>query len=129
MPFSSDIELINKNTTVTVARSPLENGKKKVWEEEPLTGIPLQLAMAGGSGVSLNVSSMLQLSAASGVGATEDDRDHVKKNLHTLWIVPLLAKPSPPSLEKILFKWNDDITLFKSFEQKTMKLLKKNILL
>ena len=96
MPFSSDIELINKNTTVTVARSPLENGKKKVWEEEPLTGIPLQLAMAGGSGVSLNVSSMLQLSAASGVGATEDDRDHVKKNLHTLWIVPLLAKPPPP---------------------------------
>ena len=49
MPFSSDIELINKNTTVTVARSPLENGKKKVWEEEPLTGIPLQLAMAGGT--------------------------------------------------------------------------------
>ena len=72
--LSSEQELIHKNTTVNVARSPLENGKKKVWEEEVLSaaGTALPLSMQASSG-SLNVSSMLP-AGSSGGAATESDR-------------------------------------------------------
>ena len=72
--LSSEQELIHKNTTVNVARSPLENGKKKVWEEEVLSaaGTALPLSMQASSG-SLNVSSMLT-AGSSGGAATESDR-------------------------------------------------------
>ena len=46
--YNDENELISKNTTVTVQRAPLENGQKKVWEEDVMLGPEL----TGSSGAS-----------------------------------------------------------------------------
>lgn len=89
--YTDPTHLINKNTTVTVQRLPLTDGKKKVWEEDPMMmpggvggGTGGSAGAGGGSTVAgggiggsssssgaMNISSMLQLGASQ---ATEDDK-------------------------------------------------------
>merc|ERR1719391_965464 len=57
--YNDENELISKNTTVTVQRAPLENGQKKVWEEDVMLGPEL-------TGSSVGVGSIVSVSAMLG---------------------------------------------------------------
>ena len=71
--YDRDDELISKNTSVIVKRSPLTDGKKKVWEEDVLgTSLSLQASsLVKGGSVSLNITSLLRQGEG---GGTEEDR-------------------------------------------------------
>ena len=64
--YTNEAELIPKNTTVTVQRSPLTDGKKKVWEEDVFSsalkqqqsGVQAKLVMQSSA---LNIPAMLRL--------------------------------------------------------------------
>ena len=80
--YADDNELINKNTTVTVQRSPLENNQKKVWEEDVMLMGPGG-GMLGSDGLPKgSVSSIINMSASTGL--TEDDRQDISSNFYKI---------------------------------------------
>lgn len=78
--YNNEAELIPKNTTVTVQRSPLTDGKKKVWEEDVFSsalkqqsGMQAKVVMQSSA---LNIPAMLRLGEGGegGGGGTEEDK-------------------------------------------------------
>lgn len=80
--YNNEAELIPKNTTVTVQRSPLTDGKKKVWEEDVFSsalkqqsGMQTKIVMQSSA---LNIPAMLRLGeggeGVGGGGGTEEDK-------------------------------------------------------
>jgi hypothetical protein len=70
--YLDDEELISKNTTLTVQRAPLSEGKKKVWEDEK----GLEASLLASAQATSSYSSIPGLGQAGGgrEGESEDDR-------------------------------------------------------
>ena len=78
--YSNDDDLIPKNSTLTIARHPLPNGQKRVWEEEKLaqtlnnTSTSINSSVAKGTPAYSAISGGAFKKHETEVEATEDDK-------------------------------------------------------